>query len=387
MLVGYVGRIEADFVGGWAAETDEPDTVVDVIIYLDGKRIAQVPCGDFRQDLLDHKIYGQGNHGFRYAFTTVLPLSVLDRVTVRFAQTGAIVPNGDKPLSGGRPLSAVLVTAPGRSGTTLMMSRLSMSPEICVAETPPFEVRLMSYWSTVVRTLTGAANYDHSTHPDRLEGDGFMVGSNPFSHRSFNAAFRNRQLESEYFQEYASSMLRDTARTMIREYYLRLMNDRDKPHAKFFSEKNNNLHRPTRTFARAIFPDMKEIVLVRDPRDLLCSQLSYFRSEPEKVLRHVSHATVDLMRIRREEPDRVLFVKYEDMILAAEATFGQITAHLGINAFYATDDERQDSEFKAHGTSTSPEESIGRWKLQLPEGQRSWCNSNWGAFLEEFRYS
>jgi hypothetical protein len=172
MLVGYVGKIEADFVGGWAADTENPDAAIDVVIYVDGRRVAQVSCNDFRQDLLDLKIYGHGRHGLRYTFPTPLPLNAIDRVTVRFARTGAVVPNGERVSLGWNPLRAILVTAPGRSGTTLMMSRLSVSPQICVAETHPFEVRQISYWATVVATLAGAADFERSMHPDHLEGDG-----------------------------------------------------------------------------------------------------------------------------------------------------------------------------------------------------------------------
>jgi hypothetical protein len=387
MLVGYIGKITGDFIGGWAADTEDPDTVINVVIYFDGKRVAQVPCDIFRPDLRDLKIYGQGNHGLRYVFPTPLPLSAINRVTVRFARTGAIVPNGERVLLDGKSMRAILVTAPGRSGTTLMMSRLFLSPQICVAESPPFEVRLISYWSTVVRTLTASADYERSTHPDKLEGDGFKVGSNPFYHRSFRATFHDRQLESEYFEAYTPAVLNDMAHKLICEYYLRIKADRQKNLATFFAEKSNNLHRPTRQFARTIFPDLKEIVLVRDPRDLLCSQLSYFRNEPEQALRGIAGATRELQRIKQEDGDRVAVVRYEDMILDGERVLQVLSDYLGVEQFPTPEGRREKSVFDVHGTSTSPEASIGRWKSDLSSELQKSCEAIFGAFMSQFGYS
>jgi hypothetical protein len=384
MLVGYIEEIAADFVHGWAADTEHPDAVVDVAIYVDGKRVAQVPCGDLRRDLQDLGRYGEGRHGFRFTFAT--PLSVSDRVTARFVHTGGIVPNGERLFADYTPLNAILVSAPGRSGTSLLMGRLSLSPQICIAEMHPFEVRQISYWSTVVATLTRQADFQRSMHPDRLEGDGYSVGSNPFSHPNYAEVFRKRELETEYFQTFVPTQLRDVALKMIEEYYLRVRDDGAKHQASFFAEKGNNLDRKTRTFARALFPDMKEVILIRDPRDLLCSQLSYFRRDVDTAIREIGEATRELLRIKHEESDRITVIKYEDLILNAGPTLGRLVKYLRINQFQVPDDAREMSAFRVHGTSASPEASIGRWRSQLSEDSRSWCISNWSQFLEEFGY-
>jgi hypothetical protein len=283
MLVGHVDRIGSDFVAGWAAETDSPDTVEEVLVYVNGKRAARIACDRPRPDLRDHGGYGRGNHGFEWRASPPLPDYLLDRIVVRFARSGIAMPRGERAFVP-EGLNAILVTAAGRSGTTLMMQRLSRSPLVCVAEAHPFEVRLISYWATAVRTLTGAADYERSMHPDRLEGDGLKVGANPFSHVSFGHVFHHKTFPDEYFELFVPEELNSVARTVIREYYSRVADDREKPAAQLFAEKNNNLDRKTRIFARRLFPDLREIVLVRDPRDLLCSQVAYFRRDPDTTL-------------------------------------------------------------------------------------------------------
>lgn len=386
MLVGHVGRVEPSLIGGWAADTEHPDAIIDVVIYVDGKRLARVACDVFRRDLLDLRIYGHGRHGLHYTFPTPLPLDLLDRISVRFASTGAVVPNGERILPGGEQLNAILVTAAGRSGTTFMMGRLALSPQICVAETPPFEVRLMSYWSTVVKTLTGEADHKRSMHPDRLESDGFKVGSNPFSHEAFHDAFRNGAIGPDYFEKYARSVLEDSARKLIREFYLRIKVDRPKPSAIFFAEKSNSLHQPMRLFARILFPNLKEIVLVRDPRDQLCSQLSYFRITPEQALSGIADTAMELARIKREEGESVILVRYEDMIIDSARVFAELSAQLGIEPFPAPPQPQEKAVFGVHATSASPEASIGRWRAELSTDQIVRCNAVLRPFMADLGY-
>jgi len=387
MLVGHVGRITPEVIGGWAADTKALDAAVDVVIYVDGKRAARVTCDRFREDLRDLGIYGEGRHGFEHQISPPLPLHLIDRVTVRFADSGMILPDGERVMHRDANLGAILVTAPGRSGTTLLMSRLSRSPQICVAEAYPFEVRLISYWSTAVQVLSAGADYERSTHPDGLQGDGFKVGSNPFSHSDYTDAFRTRTLESEYFSTYVPNQLLDVARTAITEYYQRIKDDRQKRCARFLAEKNNNLDRSTRSFAKAMFPDLKEIVLVRDPRDLLCSHVSYFGRAAAEAISQITGACAELMRIRREEPD-VLFVKYEDIVLEPGWTDRKLADYLGVEPFCSgEDDAREASEFKVHATSATPAASIGRWASQLSIMQQSQCGESWSHFIAEFGYA
>jgi Sulfotransferase family len=386
MLVGHVDRVEPELVAGWAADTDAPDSIEDVIIHVGGRRAVRIACDIPRDDLRQTGEYGQGNHGFRWQASSPIPAYLHERITVRFARSGAVLPRSAVAPASSSGLNAILVTAAGRSGTTLMMQSLSASPQVCIAKHHPFEVRLISYWSTVVATLTGPADYERSMHPDRLEGDGFRVGANPLSHPDYAEVLHTGELATEYFETYLPQLFADTARTAILEYYLRVMDDWQKNQAIFFAEKNNNLDRRPRTFARGLFPDLKEIVLTRDPRDLLCSQTAYFRRDPAQIRTELTHAIGQLTRIRREDGERVLFVRYEDLVTGAKNVHAQIAAYLGTGREHSLSQEELRSSFATHGTSPSLTESIGRWKSELAPEQQSWCAANWEPFIEEFGY-
>jgi hypothetical protein len=223
-------------------------------------------------------------------------------------------------------------------------------------------------------------------HPDKLEGDGLKVGANPFCHQNYAAVFKTANVAAEYFCKYVPQYLNDVARTTINEYYLRLKDDRAKGDAVYFAEKNNNLDRRVRIFARTLYPNLKEIVLVRDPRDLLCSQIAYFRRDPEIVLHQITHATTELMRIKRDEAEKVLFVSYEDLILKRETVDEEVTLYLGTDLDSGACQDEERASFGSHSTSESPIASVGRWTSQLTDEQRRWCNDSWGEFLDAFGY-
>jgi len=106
MLWGHVDLISREVITGWAAEDADPNGVVTVSIFVDGMKAGQIRCDLLRPDLRNAGTYGEGKHGFRFEFPTPMPVEVDRRVTVRFAQTGRILGNGDARVS--------------RDGTTLL---------------------------------------------------------------------------------------------------------------------------------------------------------------------------------------------------------------------------------------------------------------------------
>ncbi len=162
------------------------------------------------------------------------------------------------------------------------MSRLAASDQVALADISPFEVRMLAYYATVFRVLTAPGDLERSTHPDRLQGDGFFVGFNPFGNAIYRNAFTTPERFEDFFRAFVPGELKAFVRNAVEEFYLRLRDENGKPEARFFAEKANNLDVQSRAFAREAFPDLKEIVLVRDPRDLYCSQRAYFHSDPRQ---------------------------------------------------------------------------------------------------------
>ena len=390
MRGGHVDSMTRISVSGWAADDSDPDAQLELRVAVDGHDAGRVFAERPRRDLAALGKYGDGAHGFLFTFPD--PLTAFDHsVRVSFLD-GAMVPGGERVLKGearmpaaGEQPSPILVTAPGRSGTTYLMSCLAASPQIVVAELVPYEVRLLSYYAAAFAVLTAPGDQERSTHPDRLEGDGFHIGFNPFSGPQYAHAFRKQPSLRQFNEDWVPARLGAAAADIVRQYYRLLAADKEKPAVRFFAEKNNNLHRPTRLFVRRVFPGMREVVIVRDPRDVLCSHMAYFDSSKDTAFAHLSHSCRLLTEIQAEAGPDLCIIRYEDMIRGDGATYSRLAAFLQAEVAPVRK-EAGERMFAQHATSGSPEASIGRWRTDLPGSLRTKCAAAWGDFLTLFGY-
>jgi hypothetical protein len=414
MRGGHVDSLSRRAVAGWAADADRPALRLTVSITVNGVHLADVVADRPRNDLASLGRFGDGRHGFLHNFPEPLAADRDHVVVVSFTEDGKPLPNGrhnltraQGPAAGQRPMGApgiapgaapavsgagapdaglvpILVTAPGRSGTTLLMGLLARTPEIVAAELVPYEVRLISYHAAAFNVLTAQADLERSAHPDRLEGDGFHVGFNPFHSPQYAQAFRAPAPVRDYFDQFAPDRLAACARDLIEEYYQRLARDKAKQ-AGFFAEKGNNLHKPTRMFTRRAFGRVRELVIVRDPRDVLCSHMAYFSSSADKAFTQLSHAAKLLLSIRDEARDDIHILRYEDMVRGDAACFAAMSEFLGVRIEPDVGDKGQEV-FRRHGTSVSPEASVARWRSNLPDALKAQCATDWADFFAAFGY-
>jgi len=64
MIQGHVDRITRQVITGWAADTAAPDEQIDITIFVNGRKMAQLACDQPRPDLRHMGMYGEGRHGF-----------------------------------------------------------------------------------------------------------------------------------------------------------------------------------------------------------------------------------------------------------------------------------------------------------------------------------
>ncbi|MDE2516567.1 MAG: sulfotransferase [Rhodospirillales bacterium] len=391
MIKGFVDSITHRLVDGWAADPDAPDRVVKVAVMVDGHPYATMLADRFRADLAENPaLFGSGHHAFVYSFPVPLSPHKEHRISVVACDTGEPLRQGEALLAPARilpELQPVLVTAPGRSGTTQMMNRLSQATAIVAGELYPFETRLIAYYGAVYKVLTAPADLARSTHPDRLEGDGFHVGSNPFRDGGYAPNFGDPNNFNAFFSAAVPHTLAETLRSLILSYYALLAGDQGKRGVRFLAEKNNNLDDYVSQFMRLLFGSVREIVMLRDPRDLLTSQLSYFAgAEVENSIVETTESCRLLRALRKQARPDTLFVRYEEMIFRPAATFRQISDFLGTEVPEAGESEREASIFQEHATSASPVASVGRWRRDLAPEIAERCTIAWADFLTDFGY-
>ena len=285
----------------------------------------------------------------------------------------------------------LLVTGPGRSGSTVFMQMLAGHPEI--AAWPPFEQepRVVSYWIEVLRALARPDSFMRQVTPGgTLNGDWWLGRRDP----------RPRGLGNPDVQAWLAGQavedLAAFAQERIELLYGRLAADG----AVYFAEKLRN--DIVSDLAWELYPGAREVVLVRDPRDVLCSVLAanVKRGEqppPADVRRWIGEefagriAAVAGSWERRR--DRAHLIRYEDLMLDPGPTLTGALEYLGLDAGQdavrqmLAASERVLPGMSDHRTTPDPAASIGRYVRDLDPVLLQECERLLGDAIAMFGYS
>lgn len=99
MLRGHVDVVSDTEVAGWAINDDNPETPIDVAIYVDDQRLTTAPCNIARHEHRNAPVAGPATHCFVHKFDPPLPIQERPhRVTVRFGPNGVLLGGGDVVL-------------------------------------------------------------------------------------------------------------------------------------------------------------------------------------------------------------------------------------------------------------------------------------------------
>jgi acyl carrier protein len=172
-------------------------------------------------------------------------------------------------------------------------------------------------------------------------------------------------------------------RTFILEYYATLAEAQGKYSAPFFCEKSD-VHDAVVQGARLFFEPVKDIVIVRDPRDLLSSTIAFWKLRPETAMTILTTTIPRLARIARHAgPDSVV-IRYEDLVRDPVNTRLRLSDFLDLDLRWRAD---ADAIPDSHRTSPDPAASIGRWRQDLTKQQVDACEAAFGLYMREFDYS
>jgi hypothetical protein len=177
----------------------------------------------------------------------------------------------------------------------------------------------------------------------------------------------------------------------------------DKPAARYFVEKCPP--GPGWRLAGELYPQGREIFLVRDFRDRACSVLEFtarrgldlWGRKPDRTdaewfefLRDEALGFLGWWRQRRAHAH---LVRYEDLITEPDRTLATVFSYLGVDAGSGAVRQAIDAATawnpqaqKEHATSTSAEASIGRWRQDLSPERQAACAEAFDDVLSEFGY-
>jgi hypothetical protein len=387
-ILSHVDSISYESIVGWAVDSERPDEALDIVIMVQGQEHGRCRASNLRPGLAAALGLGSnGFHEFRYEFLP--PLGVHQEWSVVVLAAGPSEPlvNGRRTLHGvtrRRPgLMPVMLTSPGRVGSTWLMSQFVDHPEIVLGDNFPFEIKYASYYAVAYYVLTSRATTDN---PDFAEEamSRLLIGGNPWHHPDYHRVVGGNHLEW-FFNDSVPTRIMDLFRSLVLDAYGIIAVDRGKPAARWFVEKTS-LADAVRLGIRGMFGEVREIVLVRDPRDYLCSARTFWNLATPAVLESMDVLMPALEAIHAADGADVIFMRYEDMVQAPVEALRRLHAFIGATAAVAVRPAERADWFQSHATSSSPAASVGRWRTDLAADEIAACESRYQSYMNRFGY-
>jgi hypothetical protein len=385
---------------GWVIGGERPVRSVEVM--LGGQVLHSAPADVERPDVeaRRERLGGSGGGGFfALVGTPQLPLEFKLDVVAELeggerSELATLRGSRAPVRSGFEPrLLPLMLTSHGRSGSTILMRLLEGHPELVAY--PPFEhePRVATYWLEVFLALASPPSYlGQITHPGHTADDWWLGRRPPFPRRVSDPELQ------DWLGREAVESLAALCQGRIEAVYERIAGEAAE--VRYFAEKFN----PNRTpqLAWELYGERaRELMLVRDPRDVACSILATMEKRGERELpsdraRYIGEtvkgrlgAAAHAWRLRS---DKAHLVRYEDLVRDPRSVLEPMLAYLGIDASPAAVERMVAHAFEPidamgrHRTTPDPEASIGRWRRETEPEVRAVCETAFEDELELFGY-
>jgi Sulfotransferase family len=387
---------------GWALGKDERVALADLTV--DRLTMQQVMLNSRDPELRDRhpESSNKGVQGFyrrvnalRLQTEFELGIDVIlgdkTRVNVgRMSGTRSQLPPG--PDSELQPL---MITTLGRSGSTAIINLLSSHPEVVAYRPTETETRVASYWVDAFTALTEPASYLRQLFPNDLRRN-WWLGDAGITPRLDEDPDTRQWLAQVNVEELAA-----LARGRIESFYRHLAPRVDRPDATYFVEKcQPRAGLSTPALLDEIYPRAREIVLVRDFRDMICSMFSYKKGKafaPKHGQTHEEHvhrlglSAMSLYNNWRGRSQRAHLVRFEDWVRDPYPTVKALLEYLELDTGTRSVEDMVDvltesgQKLDYHRT-TKQDSSIGRWQRDLDDEQLELVEGSFGPALEGFGY-
>ncbi len=295
-------------------------------------------------------------------------------------------------------LQPLIINSIGRTGTTWLMRLLIEHGRMATYDKYPYEARIASYWMhSILKThdlFPLHRNVIHNINRD-------WMNDQMTQHSSLGRWFKKD------YQERLATFCRDS----IEQAYLHIAQEQNKDlktlgqnsEPVYFAEKFGPGYLPDLLWD--LYPNAKEIILVRDFRDMYCSILKFTekpstqndfgrdtRLSEAKFIQNTAERIKQLVEAWQRRKDKVYVLRYEDLILQPERTLSLLLEHLHLDN--SPDNIQQwlerasvdNDSLRQHRTSNSVSASIGRWQTDLDDTQKALVHQHFGQYLDMFDY-
>lgn len=257
-------------------------------------------------------------------------------------------------------VTPVFVVSPGRTGTTLMMKALAGSPDVWVPGEYPNEDRYLAFLSTLAALGVSPSGGKALRNLANPPGDEILDQS---TQRFAKTLGRVNLPSTEDSPDLAERLLIGLWSGLC---------EHSASGRRFYAEKSVGMSLPP--LVAALKPRM--LYMVRDPRDIVVSVREFNRkrgfarfgrdadeddlSYAVRMMPMYRTMLRDSVEGRGEGTATALTARYEDMVVSLSGTGSRLERWLGIGF-----DHLEVTDAGEHATSTTPEESMGRWRTEL----------------------
>jgi hypothetical protein len=389
-------------VVGWALAEKAPLAKIEVL--QEGWVVAEGKPGKPRGDIA--AAFPAVGHADECGFR--MPVSALD---LRQEFELSVVARGDDgsfsrlaevagtraplPPAGEDLIQPLMVNTIGRSGSTWLVWLLSCLSEAVAFSPWARDARVGTYWTSVLQTLSRPQSYLAQLMPGPLEQRNWWLDRS-----DLHVGVGGDQALESWLGGAAIESLAQVCQTRIDAFYRRLAGPGENP--RYFVEKYLPFQLAPDLLAE-MYPGAREVILVRDFRDMLCSIIAFnrkrgyeafgraeARSDAEYVETTVANSARRLSRRLRERGEAAHLVRYEDLIQEPAATLEATMRFLGLDAskeaVAATLERAEAESLDEHRTTAKASASIGRWKQDLSPELTEVCAEVLDPVLTEFGY-
>jgi LPS sulfotransferase NodH len=294
-------------------------------------------------------------------------------------------------------IDPLMVTTLGRTGSTILMKVLATHPEIVACQPFEHEPRIATYWLGVMTTLTDPVSYRRQINPTgSIDGTWWVGQELPLPRRSKDARL-TRWLDVDAVGHVAAF-----CQSRIEAVYAEVAAGAGISEPRFFAEKYRVDRIPEMMWE--LYPRAREVILVRDFRDMVASMFAYnvkrgregfrrdrFDDDAQYVVKQIKESVAALASAWEARQDSAHLIRYEDLVLDPEHTLASLLRYLGLDEDAHADAmaaalSARDPETEWHRTTADPRASIGRWREDLSEEARRACEQVLAPELQAFGY-
>jgi hypothetical protein len=290
-------------------------------------------------------------------------------------------------------LIPILVLSPGRSGSTLLMQLLATSDLIAFERAYPFERRYLTYMLRWALLLEESNDPTPDWDPNRVMNRTLPMRAMPFRDRPLIArATQFPPLWQDAFEAGWSAV----SKRMIASLPA-IVGDRQGIEPRYYAEK---APRWVRDDLRRIDYDHRIIYLIRDPRDVYMSILSFNERRGASGFGFLDTDTPETYarRFARAEAARFaditaqgsssahIVIRYESLVSEPHVEAARIGELLGVRL----DPDaalRLSQQYSGHATSKSTDDSLGRWRTAMSAEVKAIFADEMGDSGTPFGYS